>query len=182
MRVDRLADEGRVAATWLPFELHPETPREGAPLPTRVAGAQGRLAEMGAAVGLVMRPQDRLVNTRLALATAEFARERGRFAEVHHALLRGHWERTVELDRVADLQRIVAEAGLDPAELAGLLAAGRYEPLLDRHRADASAVGISAIPAHIVGQRYLLVGAQPYETFVEVLDRLAEERSVEPRG
>ena len=33
-------------------------------------------------------------------------------------------------------------------------------------------MGINAIPAHVVGQRYLLLGAQPYEAFIEVLDKL----------
>jgi predicted DsbA family dithiol-disulfide isomerase len=36
-------------------------------------------------------------------------------------------------------------------------------------------VGINAIPAHVFGSRYLVVGAQPYEIFRRVLDRLAEE-------
>ena len=56
------------------------------------------------------------------------------------------------------------------------LIVGRYEALLDRHREEASAMGISAIPAHIVGQRYLLVGAHPYETFIEALDRLRADK------
>ena len=38
-------------------------------------------------------------------------------------------------------------------------------------------MGISAIPAHIVGQRYLLIGAQPYEAFIEVLDKLHADES-----
>jgi len=38
-------------------------------------------------------------------------------------------------------------------------------------------MGINAIPAHIVGQRYLLLGAQPYEAFTEVLDKLHADES-----
>lgn len=38
-------------------------------------------------------------------------------------------------------------------------------------------MGINAIPAHIVGQRYLLVGAHPYEAFIEVLDKLRADES-----
>jgi len=38
-------------------------------------------------------------------------------------------------------------------------------------------MGINAIPAHIVGQRYLLLGAQPYEAFIEVLDKLLADES-----
>ena len=33
-------------------------------------------------------------------------------------------------------------------------------------------VGIDAIPAHIFGRRYLVMGAQPYEVLKEVVDRL----------
>lgn len=166
--------------TWLPFELHPEVPREGADRerllpPEYIARVRRSVEVMAREVGLVMKPKDRLINTRLALATAEFARERGMFEPVHRALFRGHWEGSVQLDLVSDLCRIVADEGLDPGDLADALATGRYEPLIDRHRADAASMGIEAIPAHIVGRRYLLVGAQPISAFREVLARIADE-------
>jgi predicted DsbA family dithiol-disulfide isomerase len=175
VRVDRLVAEARVAVSWLPFELHPEVPREGRPMPERIRGAWGRLEAVAAEVGLELKRPDRLINSRLALSTAEFARDHGKYDEVRIALTKAHWSGTAELDRVTDLQRIAAESGLDPDELKRELDAGRYEALLDQHRADAESVGIDAIPAHIVGQRYLLMGAQPYEAFIEVLDALREE-------
>jgi predicted DsbA family dithiol-disulfide isomerase len=175
VRVDRLAAEGRVLVSWLPFELHPETPREGGPIPERIRGAWGRLEAVAADVGLTMKPPDRRINSRLALSTAEFAREHGKYDEVRVALTKAHWEGTARLDRVEDLQRVVSEASLDPGALARELAAGRYEAILDRHRQDAESVGINAIPAHTVGRRYLLLGAQPYEAFIEVLDALRAE-------
>jgi predicted DsbA family dithiol-disulfide isomerase len=175
VRVDRLVTEGRVAASWLPFELHPEAPPEGSPMPERIRGAWGRLETVAAEVGLTLKRPDRVINSRLALSTAEFARDHGKYDEVREALTKAHWTGTAQLDRLEDLQRIAADAGLDPAELGRELAAGRYEALLDRHRQDAESMGINAIPAHIVGQRYLLLGAQPYEAFIEVLDALRAE-------
>ncbi len=182
MRVDRLVAEGRVEATWLPFELHPEVPRDGAPLPARIAAARGHLDAVAAEVGLVLQHHDQMINTRLALATAEFAREHGKYDEVRVALTTAHWDGTAELDRLDDLKRIAAAAGLDPDDLERDLAAGRYEAVLDRHRADAESVGINGIPAHIVGRRYLVMGAQPYEAFIEVLDTLREEDSTSGSG
>ena len=167
--------EGRVEASWLPFELHPEAPLEGSPMPERIRGAWGRLETVAAEVGLTMKRPDRVINSRLALSTAEFARDHGKYDEVRVALTKAHWEGTAQLDHVEDLRRVVAESGLDPDVLERELDAGRYEALLDQHRADAESVGINAIPAHIVGQRYLLVGAQPYDAFIEVLDALREE-------
>ena len=164
--------EGRVEAKWLPFELHPEVPRAGSPRPPRLTGERGHLDEMAAEVGLVMKRRDRLINTRLALSTAEFARERGNYDEVRVALMQAHWEATADLDRVEDLQRIAAGAGLDADDLKRALDEGHYEALLDRYREEAMSLGINAIPAHIVGERYLLLGAQPYEAFIEVLDKL----------
>jgi len=64
--------------------------------------------------------------------------------------------------------RCILQRGLDER---------RYEPLLDRYREEAISLGINAIPAHIVGQRYLLIGAQPYEAFIEVLDKLHADES-----
>ena len=164
--------EGRVEASWLPFELHPEAPLEGSRMPERIRGAWGRLETVAAEVGLAMKRPDRVINSRLALSTAEFARDHGKYDEVRVALTKAHWEGTAQLDHVEDLRRVVAESGLDPDVLERELDAGRYEALLDRHRADAESVGINAIPAHIVGQRFLLVGAQPYDAFIEALDAL----------
>jgi len=130
---------------------------------------------MAREVGLTMVPKDRLINSRLALATAEFARERDAFDRIHAALFKSHWEGTAELDRVADLRRIVAEHGLDPDVIEEALSSGRYDPAIDGHRADATAVGIDAIPAHVVEGRYLLIGAQPVSAFEQVLDRMAAE-------
>lgn len=166
--------------TWLPFELHPEVPPEGIAIERAlpadyVSQTRRNMERLAAEVGLVMRPKDRLINTRLALAASEFARERGEFEPVHRALFKGYWERTIELDRVDDLAAVVAEHGLDPAELRDALATRRYEPVIDQHRADAEAMGIDAIPAHVVGRRYLLVGAYPVSTFREVLERLSAE-------
>ena len=39
----------------------------------------------------------------------------------------------------------------------------------------AESVGINAIPAHIFGRRYLVLGAQPYAAFIQVIDKLTEE-------
>jgi predicted DsbA family dithiol-disulfide isomerase len=167
-----------VDAVWLPFELHPEVPREGMPRsayfpPGRLRQMDDRLQAMAAEAGLTMRRRERLVNSRLALATAEFARERGAFEPVHEALFRVHWEGPGELDDVEELKQVVGRAGLDPASLEAALTEGRYEELLDRSREEALSVGINAVPAHVFGRRFLLLGAQPEEVYRQVLGRLA---------
>jgi predicted DsbA family dithiol-disulfide isomerase len=171
--------------TWLPFELHPEAPIEGIPLSTYFGSARAeqmrsRLEGVASEVGLVMRQRDVIINSRRALGAAEFAREQGKFDAMHHALFKAHWEGTGRLEDVDDLVRIGTEVGLDPVELKLAIEEGRYEAVLDDSRHQAESVGINAIPAHIFGRRYLVVGAHPYESFTQVIDRLREEEKSSP--
>jgi predicted DsbA family dithiol-disulfide isomerase len=166
--------------TWLPFELHPEAPVEGIPYEAyfgrlRSERIHSHLQSIAESVGLTIKPREVIINSRRALGAAEFARERGRFEEMHHALFKAHWEGTGRLEDVDDLVRIGTEIGLDAAELRSAIEDNRYEPVIDENRRVAGSVGIDAIPAHIFGRRYLVLGAQPYEALKQVVDRLGVE-------
>jgi predicted DsbA family dithiol-disulfide isomerase len=136
---------------------------------------RSRLEAIADEVGLVMRQRDVIINSRKALGAAEFAREQGKFDEMHRALFKAHWEGTGRLEDTDDLVRIGAEIGLDVVDLRSAIEEGRYAEILDDSRRQAESAGINAIPAHIFGRRYLVVGAHPYEAFMQVLDRLREE-------
>jgi predicted DsbA family dithiol-disulfide isomerase len=131
------------------------------------------MRSVAAGVGLEMRTRDVVINSRRALGAAEFARERGLFDEMHHALFKAHWEGIARLESVDDLVRVGSEVGLDGDELRTAIEEDRYAEVIDDNRRIASSVGIDAIPAHIFGRRFLLLGAQPYEVFKQVVDRLS---------
>ena len=166
----------------MPFELHPEAPVEGIPREAYFGRARSEqmhnhLQSVAAEVGLTMESRDVIVNSRRALGAAEYAREKGKFDEMHHALFKAHWERTARLEDVDDLVEVGAGIGLDRDGLREAIEDGRYEPLIDDSRREAESVGINAIPAHVFGGRYLVVGAQPYETFERVLERIKGDTS-----
>jgi len=169
-----------VRITWLPFELHPEAPPEGIPRDAYFGHARSErmhshLQSIAESVGLRMHSRDVIINSRRALGAAEFARERGRFDDMHHALFKAHWEGTGRLEDVSDLVRIGTEVGLNGDELRSAVEEDRYDAVIDENRRMASSVGIDAIPAHIFSRRYLILGAQPYEVLKQVVDRVAAE-------
>jgi len=131
------------------------------------------LRSVAATVGLEMRQRDVIINSRRALGAAEFARERERFDEMHRALFKAHWEGTGKLEDVEDLVRIGSSVGLEAGELRTAIEEDRYADVIDENRRLASSVGIDAIPAHIFGRRYLIVGAQPYDVLKQVVDSAA---------
>lgn len=79
------------------------------------------------------------------------------------------------MEDIDDLARIGAGVGLDPMEVRKAIEENRYAAVIDDNRQQAEAVGINAIPAHIFGRRYLVMGAQPYDAFKQVIDRLRLE-------
>ena len=166
--------------TWRPFELHPEAPVEG--IPREVYFGRARSADMRSymqsvaqSVGLDMQTRDVIINSRRALGAAEFAREHGRFDEMHQALFKAHWEGTGKLEEVDDLVRIGQSVGLDGNELRKAVEENRYAGVIDENRRIASSAGINAIPAHVFGRRYLVLGAQPFDVLKEVVDRVRAE-------
>jgi predicted DsbA family dithiol-disulfide isomerase len=169
-----------VNVTWLPFELHPEAPPEGIPRDAYFGRARSLqvhsyLQQVAQQVGLEMQPREVIINSRRALGAAEFAREHGKFEEMHHALFKAHWQQTGKLEDVDDLVRIGTEVGLDAEELRKAIEEGHYEDVIDENRQIATSAGINAIPAHVFGRRYLVMGAQPYEALKQVVDKLTSE-------
>ena len=138
----------------------------------RLERAEEHLRSIAGNAGLELRHRDVIINSRRALGAAEFARERGRFDEMHHALFQAHWGGGGKLEDVEHLVRIGSSVGLEAGELRTALEEDRYADVIDENRRIASSVGINAIPAHIFGRRYLVVGAQPYEVLKQVVDRL----------
>ena len=162
---------------WLPFELHPEAPVEGISREAyfgrgRSEAMRDHMRSVAEQVGLKMETRDVIINSRRALGAAEFAREHDHFDEMHHALFKAHWEQTSRLEKIDDLVDIGATIGLDRDELRQALEVERYAPVIDEMRREAESVGINAIPAHIFGGRYLVLGAQPYEAFKQVVEKL----------
>jgi predicted DsbA family dithiol-disulfide isomerase len=142
----------------------------------RSESMRNHLQSIAAEVGLTMHQRDVIINSRRALGAAEFARENGKFEEMHLALFKAHWEGGGRLENIDDLVRIGEGVGLDGTELRTAIEADRYAVVIDDNRQDAESVGINAIPAHIFGRRYLVLGAQPYDAFKQVLDRLDGEQ------
>jgi len=165
----------------VPFELHPEIPPEGRPrdevLPAAYRGrVEGGVNRMAAAVGLRLSLHETLINSRPTLQAAEFAREQGRFDAMHHELLRAYWDEGRDVSDMRVLREVAARASVDVPGMESAIREDRFGEYLDARRAEAEGLGINGIPAHVIADRYLVMGAQPYDLFERVMAKLGVPR------
>ena len=161
----------------MPFELHPEIPPEGRlrneALPAAyVARAQEGVNQLAGSVGLHLVLHERLINSRPALQAAEYAREQGRFDPMHHELLKAYWDEGLDVSDMRVLRDVAARAGVDVPGMEAAVSENRFGDYLDVRRTEAEELGINGIPAHVIADRYLVMGAQPYDLFERVMAKV----------
>jgi predicted DsbA family dithiol-disulfide isomerase len=187
-----LRPELDVQRRWHPYQLDPGIPREGVNHAQRLAAkfgslvrldaAHARLRELGKSVGIafaferIPRTPDTITThclTRWAFAQGGAALEDAMVGR----LFRGFFEDGEDLTSVDVLVRLAAEVGLDAETTRDGLVSGADE-LKVRNEADGwRRAGIDAVPTFLFDGHWAVSGAQEVETFVQVLDRVAEGRS-----
>lgn len=155
--------------TWLPYDLHPEYPPEGVPRTDHPATSSAR-AMFEAAALEYNPPPERRSNSRAALRLAELAREQGRFEELHTRLMDAYWSFARDIGDYDVLRELAAASGVEGVD--ELLAGDRFLDRVLASTAQAQAIGISGIPAFLLGSRLLVLGAHPREAFERAFQQL----------
>jgi predicted DsbA family dithiol-disulfide isomerase len=87
-----------------------------------------------------------------------------------------YWAEAADIGDAEQLRRLAAEVGLDGGEVERVIGDGEayLEDVLGSTR-QAQSVGINAIPAFVIDQRLIVLGAHPPETFRAAFAQLAAE-------
>lgn len=129
-----------------------------------------RIAAMFADAGLVYAPHpERVPNTQLALELGELARREGLHPAYHEAVMQAMWERSLDVADPAVLRELAVGVGLDGAEVDEAIATRGFRGIVEESTREAHAMGITAVPAFVLQERYLLLGAQPHEVLEEAV-------------
>jgi len=140
-----------------------------------------RVAQMFADSGFAYQPHpDRVPNTHLVLELGELAREQGLHAAYHEAVMQAMWEQAQDVADPAVVRAVAVGAGLDGDAVDEALESRRFRPLVEASTREAHALGVNAVPAFVIDNRYLLMGAQPHEVFQQVIDTVLAEGETPP--
>lgn len=175
---------------WHPFQLNPTMPREGmersaylsAKFGAKAASYAQPILEAAAETGLEMNlaAVTRMPNTLDAHRLLHWAALEGRQTPVMSALMRAFWREGRDIGRPEVLVQIAAEAGLDGALIARLLASEADRDAVLSRDAHARERGVRAVPSFILANQHVIEGAQPPELWLRVIDELAAQNGAEP--
>lgn len=176
-----LRNEFSFTEEWLPFELHPDIPREGRDLletylEEEIEAAYDELNARGAAFGLSYTPSTVSRNSALALQAGEFAKEAGLFQPFHQAVYRAYFTDARDISSREVIMLIAEDIGLDAAALTCALDEGRYASRLTAVREEAARREITVAPTFVVDDEHLIVGAQALPLFRQQLEAVKLNR------
>ncbi len=183
-RIEQLKKEYNLDIEWRPFEIHPETPKEGAliedlPFPKgylEMAFANvKRLADQD---GLTLKFSEKLPNSRLALYISEFARKKGKFEEFHKLVLEAYWLEGKDIGDKSLLLNLAESVGLNKKEIEIYLDTDEPFKVVQKSLKEIRRYGINGVPAFLIESR-LIFGAQSYEVFKKVINSILDEKSKE---
>ncbi len=173
-----------VEVVWRSFELDPHAPahREGdyVAMLARKYGASheqaqamvDRMTETAAAEGLrfdftIAKPG----NTFDAHRVLHLAGHRGVQHEVAERFLRGYHSEGEAIGDHDTVLRLAVDAGLDEAEVAGVLGSDRYAQAVRAEEDQAVEFGCSGVPFFVLDRRLAIPGAQTPDIMRQALDR-----------
>jgi predicted DsbA family dithiol-disulfide isomerase len=112
------------------------------------------------------------IDSRPALIGAKYAEAQGVGPAYHARVLRAYWEEAVNLEDLAALKQLAADAGLDPQAFETALADEQYDNEVTRDIMTAYQSGINGVPALLFDGKYFVSGAQPYDVLAGVVDQI----------
>lgn len=157
----------------IPFEAHPEIPPEGRAIGERSGPMYAHIEEEARTAGLPLAWPERLPNTRMALAAAEWTRRHvpQSFRALEKALFAAHFALGEDLGDRDIIDAHAAEAGIDVAAMHAALDAGSAYALVDQSERLAKSLSVPGTPAWFVSGR-LIPGLYPREQFEQLAQAL----------
>ncbi|MEC7815996.1 MAG: DsbA family oxidoreductase [Pseudomonadota bacterium] len=186
--MQQMAQDAEFFIQWHAFELNPDHGSEGEPILPALARKYGRSEdEMRAAQSDMTRIATELglnfekmqqrftCNTFDAHRLVKWADGQGKATEMKMALFEAYFGRADDVSKQDVLLRCVTEAGLDEAGGRAVLESDEFAQVVRDDEATYQRAGVSAVPAFIINDKYLISGAQEPKTLVQAFREIGAE-------
>jgi predicted DsbA family dithiol-disulfide isomerase len=189
--MSQLSEQYDFQVEYLPFELNPEQSSEGVNQKeylTKKFGGEARyqqitnhVTSIAAQEGLHFNFDKQLVapNTREAHRIILLAKEEGKQQQMKEAFMKAYFEQGVDLSKKENLIKVALSTGIDPEKIKSWIDSDAGLAEVELAEQMNSQRGISGVPFYIINNKYGVSGAQPSETFVNMLTQVGTEVAAE---
>lgn len=173
-----------VEITWKSFQLDPDMKAEsGTNIYDYLAERKGispeqsrqmhtRVSEMAKAAGLHYDFDKMIVaNSFNAHRFAHFAASKGKQDAAEEILFASYFTEGKNIGDIETLVQLGMKIGLDENELRNLFESDRYAAEVRMDIAEAQKLGARGVPFFVIDRKYGVSGAQPVESFLQVLNK-----------
>lgn len=185
--IDQLKDKIDFEVEYHPFELNPDTPKEGLnhkEYLTKKFGGEDKynqitnhVVSIAATEGLKFDFNKQTIspNTLDAHRLIAYAKNQGKQHQMKEALMSAYFEKSVDLTQTKNLIAIATQLEMNEQAVEAFLASDelktevKIEEQLNYQR------GITGVPFYIINNKYGVSGAQPTEGFIEALTEIGSE-------
>ena len=182
MRVEKLKAAYAIETKLVHFPLHPETPPEGRTMEEVYAGRNvdpeamyQRMKGLMDAEGLPYEKRTHTYNSRLAQELGTWADTQPGGAAIHDKLYRAYFVGRRNIGDPEVLVDIAQSVGLSADEARAVLTERRFKDEVDGDWTKSHRYGVTGVPT-FVADRYGVVGAQPYEALVQLVEKVGAVR------
>ncbi|MDF2869110.1 MAG: Protein-disulfide isomerase DsbC/DsbG [Anaerocolumna sp.] len=124
-------------------------------------------------VGLKYNFEDIIpANTFDAHRLAQYAKVKGKGEEITERIFKAYFEESLNISDHQILSGLAAEVGLSKEEALEVLASDRYTEEVRQDQKSAARYAVRGVPYFLIDDKYAVSGAQPTETFLQVLRKL----------
>ena len=179
---------------WHPFQLNPDMPKDGmdrrAYLEAKFGGKEGAVRAYAPLVGhaeaagieLNLDRITRQPNTLDAHRLIHWAGLEGRQTAMVSALFRAIWRDGRDVGNPETLLDIAGEVGLDRQMMERLLGSDSDAEDISARDAHARERGVTGVPTFVIANQHVVQGAQPTETWIQIIDDVAAELAAAEGG
>ena len=176
--LSQLPENYEVDLTFLPFELNPDTPKTGVDHKQYLADKFGsteryhqltdHVTSVAASEGLKFNYEKQSVmpNTLDSHRLIQYAKKFGKQAEIKEALMKAYFIDGIDLSKTENLVAIAQKNGIDAQSF---LSSDEWTLEVKEMEQINHQRGISGVPFYIINNKYGVSGAQPSDTFLEII-------------
>jgi predicted DsbA family dithiol-disulfide isomerase len=175
--LEKLEEHYDIDIHWRSFELRPAGSRPFSPEYQKRIEASRPMFEkrVREQYGLEINAGPFGIDSRPALIADKYAESQGKGDVFHKAVMDAYWQQARSIDDKNVLKEIAEHVGLKTENFEAALNDQTYNAEVSADIDLARAYRLDGVPALIFAEKYLVMGAQPYDTFKQVIEKILEE-------